>query len=131
MTASAFLFKAHGFFRKIAGDLLDIAADIADLGKFGGFNLDKRCVGKLCQAARYLGLAATCRPDHQDIFGRHLIAQIIAQTLTPPAIAQRNCYGALCVRLANNMFVESSHNGFWGQCVFHYRLDGKLRTAFK
>jgi hypothetical protein len=44
-------------FDQIANDLLDIAADVADLGKLRGFDLDERRAGELCQPPRDLGLA--------------------------------------------------------------------------
>ena len=131
MFAAALFFQTHGLFGQIAGNLFDVAADIADFGEFGGLDLDEWRIGQLGQSAGNLGLAATRGANHQDVFGRNLVAQIGAETLAAPAIAQRNGNCPLRVRLANDMFVECSHNGFWGQCVFHYNLNGKLRTAFK
>ena len=60
---------------EIADDLLDVAADIADLGEFGGFDLDERRAGEFRQPPRDLGLADAGRPDHQDIFRQHFLAQ--------------------------------------------------------
>ena len=131
MFAAALFFQAHSLFGQIAGNLFDVAADIADFGEFGGLDLDEWRIGQLGQTAGNLGLAAPRGANHQDVFGGNLVAQIRAETLAAPAIAQRNGNRPLCVRLANDMFVECSHNGFWGQCVFHYDLNGKLRTAFK
>jgi geranylgeranyl pyrophosphate synthase len=37
---------------QVADDLLDVAADIADLGELGGLDLDERGLGQLGQAAR-------------------------------------------------------------------------------
>jgi len=39
---------------QIADDLLDVAADIADFGEFGGLDLDERRAGELCQPPRDL-----------------------------------------------------------------------------
>ena len=61
---------------EIADDLLDVAADIADLGEFGGFDLDERRAGKFREPPRDLGLADAGRPDHQDIFRQHFLAQL-------------------------------------------------------
>ena len=60
---------------EIADDLLDVAADIADLGKLGGFDLDERRAGQFRQPPRDLGLADAGRPDHQDVFRQHFFAQ--------------------------------------------------------
>ena len=60
---------------QIADDLLDVAADIADLGEFGGFDLDERRAGEFGQPPRDLGLADAGRPDHQDVFRQHFLAQ--------------------------------------------------------
>ena len=43
---------------EVAGDLLDIAADIADLGELGRLDLEERRLGEPRQPARDLGLAA-------------------------------------------------------------------------
>jgi hypothetical protein len=49
--------QADGDLDQVADDLLDVAADIADLGELGRLDLDERRTGKARQAARYLGLA--------------------------------------------------------------------------
>ena len=91
---------------QIADDGLDIAADIADLGELGGFDLDERRVGELGQPPGDLGLAAARWPDHQDVLGQHFFAQAVGQLLPPPAVAQRDGNGALGVALANDETVE-------------------------
>jgi hypothetical protein len=68
--------QPHRFLDQIAHDLLDIAADIADLGELGRLDLDEGRVGQLRQAAADLGLADAGRADHQDVLGRHLVAQL-------------------------------------------------------
>src|SRR5262249_62097280 len=42
---------------QVAHDLLDVAADITDLGELGGLDLDERRAGELGKAAGDLGLA--------------------------------------------------------------------------
>ena len=61
---------------EVADDLLDVAADIADLGELGGLDLDEGRAGELRQPPRDLGLADAGRPDHQDVFRQHLFAQL-------------------------------------------------------
>ncbi len=62
--ALAFARERDGNLDQVAHDLLDVAADIADLGELGGLDLEERRAGKPCQAARNLGLADAGRPDH-------------------------------------------------------------------
>jgi hypothetical protein len=59
---------------EIADDLLDIAADITDLGEFCRLNLDEGRAGEFCQPPCDLGLADAGRPDHQDVFRQHFLA---------------------------------------------------------
>ena len=61
---------------QVAHDLLDVLADVADLGEARGLDLDERRVGQRRQAARDLGLADAGRADHQDVLGHHLVAQL-------------------------------------------------------
>ena len=91
---------------EVAGDLLDIAADIADFGEFGGLDLEERRLGEARQATGDLGLAAAGRADHQDVFRQHFLAQFGRELLAPPAVAQRDRDGALRVVLADDEAVE-------------------------
>ncbi len=91
---------------EIADDLLDVAADIADLGELGRFDLHEGRAGQLGQPARNLGLADAGRADHQDVLGHHLFAQSAFQLLAAPAVAQRNGHGALGVVLADDEAVQ-------------------------
>ena len=103
---------------EIADDLLDVAADIADLGEFRGFDLDEWRAGELGEPPRDLGLADAGRPDHQDVFRQHFLAQIACQLQPPPAVAQRDGDGALGVGLADDEAVEFG-NDFAGGEVGH------------
>ena len=67
------------FLDQVAGDLLDVAADIADLGELGRLDLHERRVGELRQPAADLGLSAAGRADHQDVLRRDLVAQLWAR----------------------------------------------------
>src|ERR1700733_6373069 len=103
---------------EIANDLLDVAADIADLGEFRGLDLDERRAGEFGEPSRDLGLADAGRPDHQDIFRQHFLAQTAGQLQPPPAVAQRDRDGALGVGLADNEAVEFGYD-FTGGEVGH------------
>ena len=103
---------------QVADDLLDVAADIADLGEFGGLDLDERRAGELRQPPRDLGLADAGRPDHQDVFRQHFLAQQAGELQPPPAVAQRDGDRALGVGLADDEAVEFG-NDFTGGEVGH------------
>ena len=66
--------ERDGNLHQVADDLLDVAADIADLGELGGFDLEKRRAGQPRQPAGNLGLADAGRPDHQNILRQHFLA---------------------------------------------------------
>ncbi len=117
--AAAVAFEPNGVFDEVAGDLFDIASDIADFGELGRLYLDEGGIGQLGETARNLGLAATGRADHQDILGRHLVAKFGIDVLTPPAIAQGDRDRTLGVLLADDMLVERRD----------YRLGGQARAA--
>ena len=77
-----------GDFNQIANDLFHIATDIADFGEFCCFDFDE---GRLCEPrepARDFGFSNARRANHQNVFGLHLLAQLIRQLLTPPAVSQ-------------------------------------------
>jgi hypothetical protein len=103
---------------EIADDLLDVAADIADLGEFGGLDLDEGRGGELCQPPRDLGLADAGRTDHQDIFRQHFFAQAAGELQPSPAVAQRDGHRALGIGLADDETVEFG-NDFAGREVCH------------
>ena len=102
-------------FEQVADDLIDVAADIADLGEFRRLDLDERRAGKLGEAARDLGLADAGRSDHQDVLRQNLLAQLIVELLPSPAIAQRDGDRALGVALADDMAVELGDDLAWGK----------------
>ena len=91
---------------QVAHDLLDVAADIADLGELGGLDLEERRLGELGQPAGDLGLADAGGADHQDVLRQHLLAHAVVELLAPPAVAQRDGDRALGVVLADDVAVE-------------------------
>ena len=86
--------------------LLDVAADVADLGELRRLDLDERRARELGQAARDLRLADAGRADHQDVLRQHLFVEVALQLLAAPAVAQRDGDGALGVVLADDVAVE-------------------------
>jgi hypothetical protein len=101
-------FFGHGDrpFEEVAHDLLDVAADITDLGEFGRLDLDERRLRQFGQSARNLGLADAGRPDHQDVLGQNLLTELFGQLLTAPAVPESDGDGALGVVLADDVSVE-------------------------
>ena len=102
-------------FDQIAHDGIDVAADIADFGEFGGFHLEKRRLGEAGQPAGDFGLAAAGGADHQDVFRHHFVAQGFWQLGAAPAIAE--CYGhrAFGVGLAHDEAIELAHDFAGGE----------------
>ena len=91
---------------QVADDLLDIAADIADLGEFRRLDFEKRRARELGEPAGNLGLAATGRADHQDVFRQHLFAHRALEPQAAPAIAQGDRHGAFGILLPDDEAVE-------------------------
>ena len=118
--ATAVFLQPDRLFHQIARDLFDVAADIADFGELGRFHLREGRFGQPREAAADLGLAATGRADHQDVLGRHLVAQVRPQPLPAPAIAQRHGNRALGILLADDVFVESGDNRLGGEGISHF-----------
>ena len=80
--------QADAGLEQVADDLIDVAADIADLGELGGLDLDEGRARELGEAARDLRLADAGRADHQNVLGQHLLAHLVIELLAAPAIAQ-------------------------------------------
>src|SRR6476661_3266018 len=91
---------------EIADDLLDVAADVPDLGKFRGFDLDERRAREFGEPACDFGLADAGRPDHQDVLRQYFFAERADELQPPPAIAQRDGHRALGIGLADNKAIE-------------------------
>src|SRR5262249_35132688 len=100
----------EGYLDEIAHDLLDVAADIADLGELRRLDLDERRLRQLGEPAGDLGLADAGRADHQDVLRQHLLAQLLRQLLAAPAVAERDGHRALGVMLSDDETVEFGHD---------------------
>src|SRR3569623_1088247 len=95
---------------EIAHDGFDTAADVTDLGELGRLDLDEGRIGELGEPPRDLGLADAGGADHQDVFRRDLVAQLLVDLRTPPAVAQRDRDRALGLGLTDDVFVELLHD---------------------
>ncbi len=91
---------------QVTDDRFDIAADIADLGELGRFDLEEGRVGQLGQAPGDFGLADPGGADHQNVLRGDFLAQLGRQLHAPPAVAQGDGHGALGVVLADDVAVE-------------------------
>src|SRR5271166_3078837 len=106
------LFPHHvnGDLHQVTDHGLDIASNVADLGKLRGLDLHKGRVRQLRQPARDLGFADARRTYHDDVLRNHLFGQFGRQFLPAHAITQRDRDRALRLVLAHNIFVEFAHD---------------------
>ncbi len=114
------LFLAHhvdGDLDEVAHDGVDVAADVADLGELGGFNLEEGRVGELGQAAGDLGFADAGGADHDDVLGHDLVGQLGRELLPAHAVAQGNGHGALGGFLADDVLVQLGDDFARGELV--------------
>ena len=91
---------------EVADHGLDVAADVADLGELGRLDLDERRAGEAGEAAGDLGLPDPRRPDHDDVVGHDLVAQLVIDALAAPAVAQRDRDRLLGGVLADDVLVQ-------------------------
>src|ERR1700688_4429353 len=110
--------QRNGNLDEVAHDLLDVAADIADLGEFRRLDLEERRAGELGEAAGYLGLADAGGADHQNVLRLHFLAPPLVDLQPAPAVAQRDRHRALGVGLADDEAIEFG-NDFAGGKVGH------------
>ena len=98
--------QRHADLGEVADDRLDVAPDVADLGELRGLHLEEGRLGHLRQTAGDLGLPDAGGPDHDDVLGGDLVAQILGHLLPAPAIAQRDRHRALRVALPDDVAVQ-------------------------
>ena len=105
----------HRHVGQVADDLLDVLADVADLGEARGLDLHERRVGQRRQAAGDFGLADAGGADHQDVLGHHLVAHGRFELHAPPAVAQGDGDGAFGAGLADDVTIEFADDLAGGQ----------------
>jgi hypothetical protein len=91
---------------EVANDGLHVATHVAHLRELRGLDLEEWSLGHPRQAPRHLGLAHSRRPDHDDVLGCDLVAQLLGHLLAAPAVAQRDRDGTLRLRLAHDVAVQ-------------------------
>src|SRR5262245_53928947 len=105
-------------FEQIANDLLNIASNIANFGKFGSLDLEKRGAGEPGKSAGNFGLSNPRWANHQNIFWKNFLAQLLIELQSPPTVAQCNRDRAFCIPLADDIAVKL-RNDFAGREVRH------------
>ena len=91
---------------EVADHRFDVAADVPHFGELRGLHLHEGRLGQAREAPRDFGFADTGRPDHQDVFRCDFLGKLRRQLLTPHAIAESDCHGALGGGLADHVLVE-------------------------
>src|SRR5690606_12770716 len=91
---------------EVADHRLDVAADVADLGELRGLDLDEGGAGEAGQPAGDLGLAHARRPDHDDVVGDDLLADVLGRVEAAPAVPQGDGDAPLRVVLPDDVLVE-------------------------
>src|SRR5580700_9693174 len=121
--------QRDGNLNEVAHDLLDVAADIADLGEFRRLDLEERRSGELGEAAGNLGLADAGRPDHQDVLRLYFLAQPLVELQPAPAVTQRDRHRALGVALADDEAVELGNDLAGGKVGHALRTIKRARPS--
>src|ERR1700686_1262883 len=121
--------QRDGDFDEVAHDLLDVAADITDLGEFRRLDLEERRAGELGEAPGYLGLADAGGPDHQDILRLHFLAQALVELQPAPAVTQRDRHCALGIGLADDEAVELGNDFAGGKAGQRLRTIKRARPS--
>ncbi len=108
LNGSGFFFFEHfdGEFGEVADHGLDIAADVADFGKLGGFDFEEGSLGEFGESSCDLGFTDAGGTDHQDIFGSDLVAEFGADLLSAPTVAECDGNGAFGGILSDDVAVE-------------------------
>ncbi len=103
----------HGGFRQITDNPLNIAANIAHFGVLGGLHLDERRAHQTSQPPGDFCFAHAGGANHNDVFWHNLILNSFPQAFAAIAIAQSHSHTFFGVQLADNIFVQFSHNLSW------------------
>ena len=122
-----FLHKADGFFGKVADHGLDVAADVADFGVLGRFDLDEGSAGEGRDAAGDLCLADTGRPDEENVLRAHLFRHFRREAAGTPAVSEGDGYRSLRIALPDDVLVQIFHDFSRGQvCIFVHQISSTM-----
>ncbi len=123
--AVLFLDEVASQLSQIADQALDVPPDVTNLGELAGLDLDEGAIGEAGKPSGDLGFADPGGPDHDDVFGRNLIAHLFGKLLAPPPVAQGDGDGPLGVPLADDVAVELFDDALWGQ-IFHQSTSTEM-----
>src|SRR5262249_12024364 len=84
--------------------------DVADLGKLGRLDFEKRRVGEPGEAAGNFGLTHAGRADHDDVLRYDVLGELLWQFLPAYSISEGDGDRALGSVLANDVFVQFDYD---------------------
>ena len=122
-----FLHKADSFFGKVTDHGLDVAADVADFGVLGRFDLDEGGAGEGRDASSDLGLADAGRPDEENILRAHFFRHFRREAAGTPAVSEGDGYRSLRIALPDDVLVQIFHDFSRGQvCIFVHQISSTM-----
>jgi hypothetical protein len=122
--AAAFLFQPHRFFHQVAGNLFDVAADIADFRELGRFHLHERRIRQLGQPTADLRLAAAVGPIIRMFLGVTSSRSSSGRRCRRQRLRSATATGPLGVVLADDVGVERGHH-----CLGRERIGQRIRRC--
>ena len=114
----AALFFSHDpkrVFHKLPNHTLDVAAMIADFRVLRSVNFNKRGARKSRKATRHLGFPNASGTNHHNVLRANPAAHRFVDSLSTPAITNRDGYRPLRFSLTDNMLVKLFYDLSWGQ----------------
>jgi hypothetical protein len=103
---------------EVSDHALHIPSHIADFGKFGGLNFNKRRLCQLSKSPGDLGLSHSRGTDHEDVFGQDVVALFLGELLAPVAVAQSDGNRLLGGVLADDVLVELGDGLTGGEVLY-------------
>jgi len=94
-----YLEHVDGSLQQVPYDGLHVTPYIANLRKFCGLNLHKRCLNQSGEAPCNLGLTDSRWPHHEDILGENVFLKLFIKHAAPETIAKSDRHRPLCSHL--------------------------------
>ena len=101
-------------FHKVADDAFHVASDIADFGKFCGFDFDERGFDHFCKTSCDFRFTDARRSFHNDVFGRDFLSHFLGEFASSISVAKSDCNGDFCVVLTDDVSVKLRNYLFRG-----------------
>src|SRR5262249_968559 len=80
--------KIYGDLDEVPDHRFDVTPDVADLGKLGRLDFEKRRVGEPGEAAGNFGLTHAGRADHDDVLRYDVLGELLWQFLPAYSISE-------------------------------------------